>query len=138
MEEKRIEELLEEELIEQIKALSELEPGSDKKSKAIDDLSKLYRVRIEENKTVWDADEKYNRRVLDEKLNTTDSDFKSQQMTEQVKDRYFKVGIAVAELMIPLIFYGVWMNKGFRFEETGTITSGTFKGLINRFRPTKK
>ena len=138
MEEKRIEELLEEELIEQIKALSELEPGSDKKTKAIDDLAKLYRVRIEENKTVWDADEKYNRRVLDEKLNTTDSDFKSQQMTEQVKDRYFKVGIAAAELMIPLIFYGVWMNKGFRFEETGTITSGTFKGLINRFRPTKK
>ena len=138
MEEKRIEELLEEELIEQIKALSELEPGSDKKTKAIDDLSKLYRVRIEENKTVWDADEKYNRRVLDEKLNTTDSNFKSQQMTEQVKDRYFKVGIAAAELMIPLIFYGVWMNKGFRFEETGTITSGTFKGLINRFRPTKK
>ena len=138
MEEKRIEELLEEELIEQIKALSELEPGSDKKSKAIDDLSKLYRVRIEENKTVWDADEKYNRRVLDEKLNTTDSDFKSQQMTEQIKDRYFKVGIAAAELMIPLIFYGVWMNKGFKFEETGTITSTVFKGLINRFRPTKK
>ena len=137
MEEKRIEELLEEELIEQIKALSELEPGSDKKSKAIDDLSKLYRVRIEENKTVWDADEKYNRRVLDEKLNMTDSDFKSQQMTEQIKDRYFKVGIAAAELMIPLIFYGVWMNKGFKFEETGTITSTVFKGLINRFRPTK-
>lgn len=138
MEEKRIEELLEEELIEQIKALSELEPGSDKKSKAIEDLSKLYRVRIEENKTVWDADEKYNRRVLDEKLNTKDSDFKSRQMTEQVKDRYFKVGVAAAELMIPLIFYGVWMNKGFKFEETGTITSGVFKGLINRFRPTKK
>ena len=25
-----------------------------------------------------------------------------------------------------------------KFEETGTFTSSTFKGLINRFRPTKK
>ena len=54
------------------------------------------------------------------------------------KDRYFRVGIAAAELLIPLMCYGIWMNKGFKFEETGTFTSSTFKGLINRFRPTKK
>lgn len=28
--------------------------------------------------------------------------------------------------------------KGFKFEETGTYTSTTFRGLFNRFRPTKK
>ena len=67
-----------------------------------------------------------------------DDEIKQKQLEEQVKDRYFKVGIAAAELMIPLMFYGIWMNKGFKFEETGTITSSTFKGLINRFKPTKK
>jgi len=55
-----------------------------------------------------------------------------------VKDRYFKLGIAAAELLIPLMFYGIWMRKGFKFEETGTYTSTTFRGLFNRFRPTKK
>ena len=60
------------------------------------------------------------------------------QLDEQVKDRYFRLGIAAAELLIPLMFYGIWMRKGFKFEETGTYTSTTFRGLFNRFRPTKK
>ena len=133
MEEKNIDELLSEEIAAQIKALSDLQSGTKEKSTAIDDLTKLYKLRIEENKSVWDADEKYNRRIMDE-----DGDFKERQIAEQVKDRYFRVGIAAAELLIPLMCYGIWMNKGFKFEETGTFTSSTFKGLINRFRPTKK
>ena len=131
MEEQNIEELLSEEIAAQIKALSEMDSGSKEKSMAIDDLTKLYKLRIEENK-------KYNRRVMDDESNTKDCDFKERQIAEQVKDRYFRVGIAAAELLIPLICYGIWMNKGFKFEETGTFTSLTFKGLINRFRPTKK
>lgn len=138
MEEKTIDELLNEEIADEIKALSELEAGSDEKSAAIEDLTKLYKLRIEENKSSWDADDKYNRRIMDEKSNDKDDEIKQKQLEEQVKDRYFKVGIAAAELMIPLMFYGIWMNKGFKFEETGTITSSTFKGLINRFKPTKK
>lgn len=138
MEEKTIDELLNEEIADEIKALSELEAGSDEKSAAIEDLTKLYKLRIEENKSSWDADDKYNRRIMDEKSNDKDDEIKQKQLEEQVKDRYFKVGIAAAELMIPLMFYGIWMNRGFKFEETGTITSSTFKGLINRFRPTKK
>lgn len=138
MEEKNIEELLSEEIAAQFKALSRLKPGSEEKTTAIDDLTKLYKLRIEENKSVWDADEKYDRRIMDGKSVTKDNDFKERQIAEQIKDRYFRVGIAAAELLIPLICYGIWMNKGFKFEETGTFTSSTFKGLINRFKPTKK
>lgn len=138
MEKPTIDELLNEEIADEIKALSQLEPGSDEKSAAIEDLAKLYKLRIEENKSSWDADDKYNRRIMDEKSNENDDEIKKKQIEEQIKDRYFKVGIAAAELMIPLMFYGIWMNKGFKFEENGTITSSTFKGLINRFRPTKK
>ncbi len=138
MEGQTIEELLNEEIAAQIQALSELDSGSKEKSAAVEDLTKLYKLRIEENKSVWDADEKYNRRMMDGESSTKETDFKERQITEQVKDRYFRVGIAAAELLIPLMCYGVWMNKGFKFEETGTYTSSTFKGLINRFRPTKK
>lgn len=138
MEDRNIEELLGEEIAAEIEAISELEPGSKEKSTAIDDLTKLYKLRIEENKSIWDADEKYNRRVMEENANTQDDEIKRQQINETVKDRYFRVAIAGAELLIPLMFYGIWMRKGFKFEETGTYTSTTFKGLINRFRPTKK
>lgn len=138
MEERNIEELLSEEIAAEIQALSGLNSGSKEKSTAIDDLTKLYKLRIEENKSIWDADEKYNRRVMEDEANARDDEIKRTQIAEQVKDRYFRVGIAAAELMIPLMFYGIWMKKGFKFEETGTITSSTFKGLISRFRPTKK
>ena len=48
--------------------------------------------------------------------------------------RYFLEGIGIGA---PLVFYGIWMKRGLKFEETGTFTSNTFRGLINRFRLTK-
>ena len=138
MDDRNIEELLSEEIAKQIQALSGFEAGCKEKSAAIDDLVQLYKLRIEENKSMWDADEKYNSRIADNEAKEREEEIKRQQIAEQVKDRYFRAGIAGAELILPLIFYGIWMNKGFKFEETGTFTSSTFKGLINRFRPTKK
>lgn len=75
---------------------------------------------------------------MEEEAGTRDEEMKRTQLSEQIKDRYFRLGIAAAELMIPLMFYGIWMKKGFKFEETGTYTSTTFRGLFNRFRPTRK
>lgn len=138
MSEPNIKDLLNEEIAMEIQNLSEFKAGSDEKSSAIDDLAKLYKLRIEENKSEWDEDEKYDRRVMEGEANTKDDELKQKQLEEQVKERYFRVGVAAAELMVPLIFYGIWMRKGFKFEETGTYTSKTFTGLINRFRPTKK
>lgn len=126
MNENEIKKLLDEEIANEIRDLSEMYPGEEK-SAAVEDLTKLYKLRIEENKSERDAEN-----------NMRDDEMKRVQIAEQTKDRYFKLGIAAAELMIPLIFYGVWMRKGFKFEETGTYTSTTFRGLFSRFRPTKK
>ncbi len=138
MEEVNIRDLLNEEIGKEIQALSSLNSGSKEKSTAIDDLTKLYKLRIEESKNEWEYDEKYNRRVMEDEAGTRDEEMKRNQLSEQIKDRYFRLGIAAAELMIPLMFYGIWMKRGFKFEETGTYTSTTFRGLFNRFRPTKK
>lgn len=120
---------------EEIKAglsdLSSLETGSKEKSEAIDDLVKLYKLKIEESKAEMD----YLKEIDEhERSNQT----KREQLSEQVKDRYFKLGMAAAELVLPLMFYAVWMKRGFQFEKDGTYTSTTFRGLFNRFRPTKK
>ena len=136
--EDNIRDLLSGEISREIQALSNLNTGSKEKSTAIDDLAKLYKLRIEESKNDWEYDEKYNRRVMEEEAGTRDEEMKRTQLSEQIKDRYFRLGIAAAELMIPLMFYGIWMKKGFKFEETGTYTSTTFRGLFNRFRPTRK
>lgn len=128
---KEIKRLLGEEIKSEIQDLSTLDPGSKEKSTAIEDLAKLYRLRIEETRNELDFNEKYDARES-EKL------IKKDQLEEMVKDRYFRLGLEVAGLILPLVFYATWMKRGFRFEETGTYTSTTFRGLFNRFKPTNK
>lgn len=136
--EETIKNLLDGEIKNQIQDLSFFNPGSDEKSKAIDDLVKLYKLRIEEDKTELECDEKRERRFMDGDRSDKDVEMREYELKEQSKERYLKLGIAVAEIVLPLIFYASWMRKGFKFEETGTFTSTTFRGLFNRFRPTKK
>lgn len=115
-----IKKMLDEEIMEEITDLSNLQSGSEEKSTAIDDLVKLHKLRIEEAKVELEG----------EKL-------KKDPITEQSKDRYLRFGLEAAGIILPLIFYAAWMKKGFKFEETGTYTSTTFRGLFNRFRPNK-
>ena len=125
-----IKELLEEEIKSEIENLSSLEAGSQQHSAAVENLAKLYKLKIEEDKTSMDYYEKEENR-------NTEIDLKRNQMDEAVKDRYFRLGIAAAELILPLMFYGIWMNRGFKFEKDGTYTSQTFRSLFSRFKPTK-
>lgn len=156
MKKEQLKDLLSEEIKTQIQDLSKLNPGSAEKSKAVDDLATLYKLKIDETKMELDFDEKQARRKIDKENRLKDDAIKEQQLkdensvrerdelirkeqlAEQVKDRYIRLGIAAAEIILPLIFYSKWMKKGFKFEETGTFTSTTFRGLFNRFKPTKK
>lgn len=156
MKKEQLKDLLCEEIKTQIQDLSKLDPGSAEKSKAVDDLATLYKLKIDETKMELDFDEKQARRKMDKENRLKDDALKEQQLkdeisvherdelirkeqlAEQVKDRYIRLGIAAAEIILPLIFYSKWMKKGFKFEETGTFTSTTFRGLFNRFKPTKK
>lgn len=128
----------------EIRNVETLSPESDEKSKAIQNLAALHKLRIEEIKAQTEADEKMERRKMDsEKYKTElaasarEEEFQTRQARDQVIDRCVKTGVAIGELVLPLICYGIWMNKGFKFEENGSFTSTTFKNLLNRFRPTK-
>ena len=74
----------------------------------------------------------------DEAARANEEQLKQHQLSDQVIDRYVRIGVATAELVLPLVFYGVWMSRGLKFEETGTFTSQTFKNLFNLFKPTRK
>ena len=123
--------LLEEEIKAEIKRLGSLESGSQEHTTAVDSLTKLYKLKLEEDKNAVEHMEKIENRE-------SDKDYKYAQMDEAVKDRYIRIGIAAAELIVPMVFYGIWMRRGFEFEKDGTFTSTTFRGLFSRFRPTKK
>lgn len=116
----QIQELLENELVSQFETLSELEPGTEERSRVIDDISTLYKLRLTEK----ESDESQQQ--------------KKREMKAQMKDRWTRIGMAAMELILPLTFYGAWVNKGLRFEESGTFTSQTFRNLIGKLKPMKK
>ena len=135
--EDEIKKMLEDEIKAGFGKLDTLETGSKERSTAICDLAALYKLRIEETENERDFTERYNKLVDEAEARERDESLKQSQFDEQVKDRYFKLGIEAAGIILPLVLYAVWMRRGFKFEETGTFTSTTFRGLFNRFRPTK-
>ena len=134
----KIKKELEKEILKEIQDLSALKSGSKEMDSAIENLATLYKLNIEEVKIEHEAMEKaFDRRSADE-TSARDLELKQRTLDESIKDRYFKLGLDVAGLIVPIIFYGIWMRRGLKFEETGTFTSTTFRGLFNRFKPTQK
>lgn len=144
-----IKDLLDRQIVTEIENLDSLESGSKEKSAAVEDLAKLYKLKIEEFKADWEVDDKISRRDAEREAREQEQENHEEEMSRQTtlenskleeakKDRVIRIIIAGVELTVPLIFYGIWMHKGFKFEETGTITSSTFRGLTKFFRPTKK
>lgn len=129
---------LEKEILKEIQDLSALESGSKEKDSAIENLATLYKLNIEEVKIEHEAMEKAFDRGSADVSSVRDLELKQRTLDESIKDRYFKLGLDVAGLIVPIIFYGIWMGRGLKFEETGTFTSTTFRGLFNRFKPTQK
>ncbi len=59
---------LDEEIMDQLSVLSDMDVGSDKRKTAVDDLVKLYRLRIEETKNDRDFIEGVNAREREEQF----------------------------------------------------------------------
>ena len=130
---KEIIELMEREIIALIKELSMHQPGTkefDDITKAIDalyaTLNKEKSLMLEEVKIENENKNKIEDLELQRNVN------KDNKLLTAVK-----YGIDIAGIVLPLAFYGIWMNRGLEFEKEGSFTSATFKGLFGKFKPTK-
>lgn len=112
-------ELLNEAIGKQIENLNNIEPGSEDHDRATESLVKLYKLKMEEE------------------FKNVDSDIKKTQLMKENFNSYMKLGVEVAGIVLPLVFYASWMKKGLKFEETGTFTSTTFKSLFQKFKTTR-
>lgn len=106
---------LDDEIQDLLGNLSNLEADSEEYSKITKNLDTLYKLKIEEEKN------------------------KSELSNVKDQNKFRIVGYILegAGIVLPLMFYGIWMRKGFKFEETGTFTSKTFMGLQKFFKPKK-
>ena len=148
----RIYELLNDEIEARFTELSELDSESEAYSDVLSNIKDLYKLRIEDRKlnieslrNATEANLKDRQLDNENKRNSLEIELKDRQLAQnadqlekQSKDNYLKMGIEVAGMVLPLIFYASWMKKGLKFEETGAFTSTTFKGLISKFKPTSK
>lgn len=153
---KNIKEMLRNEIVSGFESLNDLDIGSKERSSAVEDLAKLYRLTIEESKVdqevklkkaankdlvVQQSEElelKKKQFELDKEIKNQNCENFKLELYEKKRDQFTKIGISIAELILPLMFYAVWMKRGLEFEKTGTYTSTTFRGLFSHFRPTRK
>lgn len=132
MEDKKdIKDLLEEEIRTEFEKLKSLTPGEKGHSEAVEAMVKLYKLNIDETENNRAFMERSDRDIDRER----EYQIKIMELNEAKLNRYFRFGAEMAGVMLPLMFYGIWMKRGFKFEETGTFTSTTFRGLFNKFRP---
>lgn len=116
--------MLDKEIVSQFEIL---ETSTDNRSEAISHLLDLYKLKNEER------DRDFNEFVKSAELNQKlELDLK--RLEEDIKDKQKRVYIDAANIVLPLIFYGYWMKKGLKFEETGSFTSTTFRNLISKFK----
>ena len=103
----------------QIEYIESLADGSDEKAKANDELSKLYRIK-----------------------NDQSNQFRENAIAESkaVNDRIRLVldGLGVGISAIGLVGSFIFTKKGFKFEETGTFVSSTFRQCFSGWFKNRK
>lgn len=152
---KNVKEEIESFVIDEIEAIKSLDSNEenyyDKRGNIIKDISVLVELlqkddanSINDNKIEKEYYlnlkklESENKKVEEDiKLKKKELNMNSIRDVDASTDRVIKTVIDGAAILVPIIFYNVWMKRGFKFEETGTYTSNTFKNLFSKFRPTK-
>lgn len=150
-----IRELLDTELKSQIENLARLDSGSKEMTAAVEDVNKLYRLRLEEDKTALDYKERRAKRISENAQHREETELKKAQVKLEADaqlnevcfkdtdkkaafwDRIVKIGISAGETLIPLAAYAAFFVAGLKFEETGTFGSSTFKNFLHVLKPKK-
>ena len=98
MDETNVRDLLEQEIAAEFEDLNSLNPRSKEKSVAIESLAKLYKLKIDEDRNIWDSDEKYNRRIMEGEHHQLDGQLKEKQIDNEAEAKERELGIKESEL----------------------------------------
>ena len=112
--------LLDDAIVTAIENLDGLAPGSDERASAVEELNKLYKLKLEETKTEKEYEEKWHQRVM-----------QNENFEEDVKARRVDWVLRGIGIGVPLIFTTYQMHKVLKFEKDGVITSAVSRWTIN-------
>lgn len=115
--------MLDEEIQSGIECLDQLDINSDDYGKAVNNISTLYKLKIEEHKI-----------ELDYKKTLAQQESECKKTKNEKVIQCAKIGAEIG-LGLCSVISAVWFaRKGFKFEETGTYTSTTFRNSLSKFR----
>lgn len=123
-------EMMDKELKRRFEDLENLKTGSDEQSKATDNIVKLYKLRMDENEQNVGKEADEDKLLLEKSKLELEAEKAKDDKLIRILTTVTSVGISIAGFAVGSHWYG----KGFKFEETGTICSSTFKGLMKDFR----
>lgn len=120
--------MLDEQVKAELEGLSSLSVGSKEHAEAIEGLVKLYRLRIDDSKAAMEYnkeidDYEFRKKQMEQEENfhnkqlEREEQSRKEQLAEQKKDRYIRIGIAAAELMVPLVFFAKIYQMGYDLEK---------------------
>ena len=101
-----IKEMLDENLKANLETLSNLDVESEEYKKVAENLTVLYKLKLEDDKVKNELIDKTSNREREEK-------YKKKQFIFNCVEQGVKVGIVVIEVAVPIAFYTVWMRAGF-------------------------
>lgn len=111
------------ELDEEFDKLNALSPSDEGYKEATERFTKVYSLYLEGEKNQADAEFKKMQIKNDELM-------KKAQLSETKKDRWWKVGLGVAGLVLPLAIQTMWYKMGMKFEETGSFSSACSRSIF--------
>lgn len=123
-------EIMDKELKRRFEDLENLKTGSDEQSKATDNIVKLYKLRMDENEQNVSKEADEDKLLLEKSKLELEAEKAKDDKLIRILTTVTSVGISIAGFAVGSHWYG----KGFKFEETGTICSSTFKRLMKDFR----
>ena len=123
-----------EQLDEEVKSLMEEvakeETPSEEKVKLLDRIEQLSKIRNERVKI--------DSEVIDLEAKRKEESRKNEQRIKEDKKNFWStIIIAVVEIGVPALTYGLWAYASLKFEENGTIRNPVSKNINGRMKATK-
>lgn len=136
--EDKVQLLLDEVIEEDIQRLTTLKVGSDERSNAVEELTKLHKLRIEEVKVEADYVSKNKQREDERVARIQENSLRREQLRSQNIDRWVNFGLQAGVTIGGWIMFTLWQKSEQKFEMTGTPTTPIFRGLLSRMIPNLK
>ena len=125
-----IRESLDEVVLSSVEHVSGLSKDSEEYGKEVDNMTKMYRLRMEQAKADCEYDEAYQKRIEEIEKRQADNKLREQQLKQQHKEFKMKLLADVGTNAIKIgtfLVVGKWSAV---LESGGVIASGTAKNLI--------